>query len=40
MTGWKIQPADVQSVLSDVQVTAEELGTALTEDKFQASWTA
>ncbi|WP_169165183.1 DUF6507 family protein [Cellulomonas taurus] len=35
MSGWKIQPADVQSVLTDVQATADELGTALSEDKFQ-----
>ncbi len=35
MSGWKIQPAEVQSVLTDVQATADELGTALSEDKFQ-----
>jgi len=35
MTRWSIQPADVQSVLTDVQGTAEELGKELTEAKFQ-----
>ncbi|MGY4645324.1 DUF6507 family protein [Cellulomonas sp. URHB0016] len=36
MTRWSIQPADVQSVLTDVQETATELGEQLTEPKFQA----
>ena len=36
MTRWSIQPADVQSVLTDVQGTAKELGDELTEPKFQA----
>ncbi|MBO3089849.1 DUF6507 family protein [Cellulomonas dongxiuzhuiae] len=36
MSSWSIQPADVQSVLNDVQTTAAELGEQLTEAKFQA----
>ena len=36
MSSWSIQPADVQSVLNDVQSTAEELGVQLSEPKFQA----
>lgn len=35
MTTWRIQPGDVQAVLADVQGQAEELGTELTEAKFQ-----
>lgn len=35
MTRWRIQPADVQSVLNDVQAQAGELGQQLTEAKFQ-----
>lgn len=36
MSSWSIRPADVQSVLNDVQTTATELGDELTEPKFQA----
>ena len=36
MTRWSITPADVQSVLKDVQDSAEELGKKLTPEKFEA----
>ncbi|MGW6130194.1 DUF6507 family protein [Cellulomonas sp. NPDC055163] len=35
MTRWKITPADVQGILTGVNADAEQLGKALTEDKFQ-----
>lgn len=36
MTQWKIDPSGVQSILTTVNTDATELGTALSEDKFQA----
>jgi Family of unknown function (DUF6507) len=36
MSTWRISPADVQSVLIDVQTSAEELSEQLTEAKFQS----
>lgn len=35
MTHWKIRPADVQGILTGVNADAEQLGDALTADKFQ-----
>lgn len=36
MTAWKIEPAQVQTVLTDVSKKSETLGKALTEEKFTA----